>query len=182
MERSARFSPCRRFRYSLWRNWRGLLPETTGYVMFIGLNPSTANELNDDPTVRRCIAYAKTWGFEGLCMTNLFAYRATDPAEMLAQPDPIGEENDQALIDLAGAAGIVIAAWGAHGTHMRRGDAVRQLIPNLHYLRLTKDGHPGHPLYLPKTLQPIPYLPITSADSRPSPTAGDTRARTIHLV
>lgn len=80
--------------------------------MFVGLNPSTADESKDDNTIRRCVAYAKEWGFDGLCMTNLFAYRATDPKVMLAQADPVGEGNDQVLLDLSKSAGMVIAAWG----------------------------------------------------------------------
>lgn len=123
--------------------------------MFIGLNPSTADETLDDPTIRRCIAFAKAWGYGGLCMANLFAFRATDPAVMKAHPAPIGPENDMKLTMLAVDAGIVIAAWGAHGTHLGRGERVKHaLAAKLHYLRLTKDGHPGHPLYLPKTLTP----------------------------
>ena len=80
--------------------------------MFVGLNPSTADETNDDPTIRRCISFAQAWGYEGLCMTNLFAFRATEPSDMMKSPDPVGPENDQALINLAESAGVVVAAWG----------------------------------------------------------------------
>lgn len=158
MQKSARFSDCRTYRYSLWRNWRGLLSNANGYAMFVGLNPSTADETSDDNTVRRCIEFARAWGYEGLCMTNLFAFRATDPADMKKADDPVGPENDQTLIDLAKAAGVVIAAWGVHGTYRHRHLAVRAMLPNLHYLRLTKDGHPWHPLYLPKTLTPTEWV------------------------
>lgn len=157
MERTATFSPCRRYRYSLWRNWADLLGASKGYAMFIGLNPSTADETEDDPTIRRCIAFAKSWGYDGLCMTNLFAFRATDPELMLAEPAPVGNDNDSHLLSMAKSAGIVIAAWGPPGAHLGRDASVRELIPNLHYLRLTKDGHPGHPLYLPGTLVPIAW-------------------------
>lgn len=150
------FSEDRIYRYTLWRSWGGLFDET-GYAMFIGLNPSTADETNDDPTIRRCIAFAKAWGFTGLCMTNLFGFRATDPKVMMSFADPVGCDNDSHLLRVAEGAGIVIAAWGAHGTHLRRDEHVKALIPNLHYLRLTKDGHPGHPLYLPKDLTPISW-------------------------
>ncbi|MEP0894347.1 DUF1643 domain-containing protein [Leptolyngbya boryana FACHB-1624] len=85
--------------------------------MFVGLNPSTADETHDDPTIRRCTKFAKDWGYSGLCMTNLFAYRATDPKEMIASVDSIGLENDQYLLEYAARAGIVVAAWGNHGTH-----------------------------------------------------------------
>lgn len=155
MERTATFSPCRRYRYSLWRNWADLLGTGKGYAMFIGLNPSTANETEDDPTIRRCMAFAKAWGYDGLCMTNLFAFRATDPAVMLAESHPVGPENDLHLHEMAQGAGIVIAAWGTPGAHLGRDASARSLIPKLHYLRLTKDGHPGHPLYLPGCLTPI---------------------------
>ena len=153
----ASFSPCRTYRYALWRNWGGLLPGANGYAMFVGLNPSTADETEDDPTIRRCIGFAKAWGYAGLCMTNLFAFRATDPRVMKAATDPVGEDNDWTLQITAETAGVVVAAWGAHGTHMGRADAVRRMLPSLHYLRLTKDGHPGHPLYLPASLRPVPW-------------------------
>ena len=154
MERSAHLSTCRRYRYVLSRRW-GDGPS----AMFIGLNPSTADETADDPTIRRCVAYAKAWGYGALCMTNLFAYRATQPTDMLAQDDPIGPENDAHLRRLATDAGVVVAAWGTHGAHLGRDAQVRTLLPNLHYLRLTKDGHPGHPLYLAASLRPVAWMP-----------------------
>ncbi|HWP13520.1 MAG TPA: DUF1643 domain-containing protein [Ramlibacter sp.] len=157
MENGARFSPCRSYRYSLWRSWPGLPSTAKGYAMFVGLNPSTADETEDDPTIRRCIDFAQAWGYEGLVMTNLFAFRATDPAVMLAQADPVGQDNDQTLCDLAETAGVVVAAWGVHGAHRARDAEVRTMLPKLHYLRLTKHGHPGHPLYLPKTLLPVQW-------------------------
>lgn len=149
MKRSASLSPCRLYRYELWRVW-GAGP----FVMFIGLNPSTADETNDDPTIRRCVAFARAWGYSGLCMTNLFAFRATDPSDMRAAKDPIGPLNDLTLQTVASTASVVVAAWGAGGTHLARDREVRSAIPNLTYLRLTKDGHPGHPLYLPGNLLP----------------------------
>lgn len=153
MERTALFSPCRRYRYTLWRHWGG----RRGHAMFVGLNPSTADETQDDPTVRRCIGYARDWGYSGLCMTNIFAFRATDPAVMLAEPDPKGPDNDYWLAESARRAAIVVAAWGVHGVHRERHDTVRALLPSLHYLRLTKEGYPGHPLYLPKALAPTKW-------------------------
>jgi len=158
MKSSAEFSPCRQYRYALWRHWT-VAPgsQDKGYVMFVGLNPSTADESNDDPTIRRCIAYAKDWGYSGLCMVNLFAFRATQPADMLSAEDPVGPENDSKLRQLADGAAVVVAAWGVHGTHLGRDEVVKAMLPRLHYLRLTKLKHPGHPLYLPKTLTPQPY-------------------------
>ena len=148
------FSPCRTYRYALWREWIG----GEGYAMFVGLNPSTADETQDDPTIRRCIAFAKAWGYAGLCMTNLFAFRATQPEDMKAANDPVGPENDAHLKALAEGAGVIVAAWGVHGTYGGRHNAVRAMLPELHCLALTKDGHPGHPLYLPASLRPVAWV------------------------
>lgn len=156
MKGPAIFSPCRRYRYALWRDWQNEL-SGKGTAMFIGLNPSTADELQDDPTVRRCINFAKSWGYDRLCMTNIFAFRATDPKVMMAAHEPIGEKNNRYLCELASEAAIVIAAWGVHGEYRGRGREVVEMIPGVHCLRVTKGGHPQHPLYLPKSLQPQLY-------------------------
>lgn len=129
--------------------------------MVVGLNPSTADETDDDPTIRRCIAFAGAWGFGGLLMTNLFAYRATQTAELLAQADPIGPENDRHLAEGARTSAVVVAAWGTLGNHLGRDALVRSMLPRLHYLRLTKDGHPAHPLYLPAGLEPVVWMPAS---------------------
>ena len=151
-------SDCRTYRYALWRQLSGVT-ETYygGYCMFIGLNPSTADEKADDPTIRRCKAFALAWGYQALVMANLFAFRATDPRVMKAAPDPVGPANNEWLLGMGEGAGMVVAAWGAHGSHQGRAAAVRNLVPKLHYLRLTKDGSPGHPLYLPSDLRPQPW-------------------------
>lgn len=154
MRSTALFSSCRIYRYDLWREWIG----GDGYAMFVGLNPSTADESKDDPTIRRCIAFAKSWGFGALCMTNLFAYRATLPEVMKAAHDPVGPDNNQRLFEAAQHAGVIVAAWGTDGAHLGRAATVRLMLPRLHYLRMTKFGHPGHPLYLPKTLSPIAWV------------------------
>ena len=150
MDRGATISQCGLYRYSLWRRWA-----PGPMCVFIGLNPSTADATLDDPTIRRCVGFAKSWGFGGLMMLNLFAYRATDPAGMKAALDPIGPENDEALHFAHSNTTTVIAAWGAHGTFKGRAQQVRAMLPRLHYLRLTKDGYPGHPLYLPAHLKPL---------------------------
>lgn len=147
------FSPCRRYRYLLWRRWAENW--SANYVMFIGLNPSTADEARDDPTIRRCVKFAQAWGYSGLCMTNLFAYRATDPKEMLSSADPVGVENDQYLLEYAAKAEVIVAAWGSHGTHKGRDIDIRKMLPKLYCLKLTKSGIPSHPRYLPQTLKPI---------------------------
>jgi hypothetical protein len=153
MKGAAVFSPCGRYRYVLWRHWGG----PGGEAMIVGLNPSTADAERNDPTIRRCIAFARNWGYAGLCMTNLFAYRATKPADLVAADDPVGPDNDAWLREVAEHAAIVVAAWGVHGVFRGRGDAVVTMLPRLHCLRPTKDGHPGHPLYLPQGLSPVPW-------------------------
>ena len=104
-------------------------------------------------TVRRCIQYADDWGFGSFYITNLFAFRATDPRDMKAYKKPIGKLNDRVLTYLAQRAAIVVAALGTHGNHLNRADTVLKMLPNLAYLKLTKDGIPGHPLYLQKSLK-----------------------------
>lgn len=155
MERKTILSPCRTYRYTLWREFGSVLDDGR-YVMFIGLNPSTADEVEDDPTIRRCIGYAKAWGYSALCMVNLFAYRATDPAVMTKADNPIGPDNDKYLSTLAQGASVVVAAWGNDGAYRGRDAQVRAMIPNLHCLSVTKSGQPGHPLYLKKNLLPVP--------------------------
>jgi hypothetical protein len=157
---SATFSDCKAYRFTLWRRWG-----TGPFCMFIGLNPSTADATKDDPTIRRCVGFAKQWGFDALLMANLFAFRATDPADMKAH-----EEGTQAvmwnLTDMrfhAERAGLVVAAWGAHGHHCTRDRTVQWLMEKsgvkLTCLGLTADGSPRHPLYMPKTSQPLPFSP-----------------------
>lgn len=139
--RAAYFSPDRKYRYALWRWWDDSLPS----CMFIGLNPSSA----DDPTIRRCIRFARDWGYGSLCMANLFALRATKPLDMLEHPEPVGPDNKVWLQNLASDAGVVVAAWGVHGVHCGRDREVVGMLGPLKCLRKTKDGFPGHPLYLP---------------------------------
>lgn len=151
---SARFSRCRTWRYALWRTWDAHAP----YAMFIALNPSTADEVLNDPTVTRCMGYARDWGYGGLCMTNVFAYRQTDPELMKLTGDPVGPRNDHWIRQLARNAGIVVAAWGNHGAFRQRDAQVRrQLAGTLHCLRVTRQGQPEHPLYLPRGLNAIPW-------------------------
>ncbi len=132
------------------------------------LNPSTADEFQDDPTVRRCKDFARREGCGGLVMTNIFAFRDTDPKGMLKHDKPIGEKcwhgmqeyeiNDVRLFESYFRCRVHIAAWGVHGSHMGRGRRVAKLFPfPIQCLGITKDGHPKHPLYLSKTTAPIPY-------------------------
>ncbi|MBU4234070.1 MAG: DUF1643 domain-containing protein [Proteobacteria bacterium] len=158
------FSPCRIWRYTLERAW--MPPEgcmgTREVVAFIGLNPSTADEVKNDPTVTRCINYARRWGFHGMFMLNIFALRSTDPRELYRHPDPIGPETDRYLTEVIQTQGVslVVAAWGNHGALLSRGwdviNLVRNSGVNLHRLgELTKQGQPRHPLYLKSDLEPV---------------------------
>ena len=156
VKRETILSPCRQYRYCLWREWDKM---NQSYAMFVGLNPSTADEVEDDQTIRRCVEYAKQWGYGALCMVNLFAYRETQPAVMKAHAAPIGAENDRWLLELAKDAGVIVAAWGVNGTHLKRDKAVRELLEGkLSCLKTTEDGHPSHPLYLKKSLKPFRFV------------------------
>lgn len=118
-------------------------------VAFIGLNPSTADETADDPTIRRCVAFAKRWGYGGLVMLNLFAFRATDPRDMRSAASPVGPENDDHLRAVAAEAALVVAAWGVGGSYFGRDFRVRRLMGDgLMALGFTKSGQPRHPLYV----------------------------------
>ncbi len=147
----ALFSKDRAYRYALWRIWDKSLPK----ILFIGLNPSTANEIKDDPTNRRCKRYAYDWGYGGYIMSNIFAYRSTDPKKLKTINDPIGPKNNYWLKKLNKEATLTIGAWGNHGTLLNRGKKVINIIDELYCLRITKEGHPSHPLYLPSNLKPI---------------------------
>lgn len=132
------------------------------YVTFIGLNPSRADELDDDATIRRCIVFAKDWGLDGLLMVNLFALRSTDPKGLLAPGiDPIGPRNDQAILACARRSQLVIAAWGAPGGYLDRDQAVLALLGKyripVHCLGVTAAGRPRHPLRLPANTTPVPF-------------------------
>lgn len=157
IERCCHFSPCRRYRYALRITWDIGPPQ-----MFIGLNPSTADEYRDDPTVRRCIDFSRQWGRGGLIMANAFAFRATDPRDMFREAEPIGEKNTwQYLRDLAAnCAGKPIAAWGRnvkkHPRVKGRQEAIMSALM-LDCLGLNRDGTPVHPLYLAKDTQRIPF-------------------------
>ena len=116
------------------------------------LNPSTADAFQLDPTNRRCVGFAQAWGYGALVTTNIFAFRSTNPAGLRTANDAVGPENDETIVAAATNADLVIAAWGTHGELQDRGNAVREMLATagieLHLLRLTKAGHPGHPLYV----------------------------------
>ena len=143
-------SECRRYRYALWRVWEPAEP----WVLFIGLNPSTADETSDDATIRRCMGFAKAWGYGGMAVANLFGVRSTDPKQLPMIPDPIGPQNDDWLTRLYAGAEITLAAWGAGGKFLDRGEAVAAKLGSLHCLGRTMCGQPRHPLYMPARSKP----------------------------
>lgn len=154
IDTGAQFSECRKYRWTLWRRWNAALAP----CVFVGLNPSTADETENDPTIRRCIGFAKLWGLGGLIMLNAFGFRATQPRDMKAQDDPNGHGNDTAIewtsqmaID---AGGIVIAAWGSHCGEDRERHVCQLINRKIHCLGRTKAGRPKHPLYLRADTKP----------------------------
>lgn len=154
VEKHALLSPCCQYRWQLWRIWNNELPG----CVFIGLNPSTADETTDDPTIRRCIRFATDWGYGSLVMLNAYAFRATEPKVMKAASDPIGKDNNSALRLPSQSAidngGIVIAAWGSHCDEEREAEVCRLIDRKIHCLGRTKAGRPKHPLYLRADTKP----------------------------
>lgn len=144
MYKDAKISHDGKYRYSLVREWDKERPK----VLFIGLNPSTADEKLDDPTIRRCINFAKRWGYGGILVGNLFAIRSTEPGLIRKDPDPVGPKNDASLLEMVKDAKLVVGAWGNHGAYLDRSAYVRRLIPDMKCLARNKTGEPTHPLYI----------------------------------
>lgn len=159
LQNPAFFSSCRRYRYLLMR--RVSLDEPT--CLFIMLNPSTADETQDDPTVRRCMGFARRWGFGVLAVANIFAWRATNPRELY---DPgvvaVGPDNNIIIETAADEADKIICAWGNHGLLYQRGARVKALTDfarhKRYHLGLTKERQPRHPLYNRNDVVPVPML------------------------
>lgn len=158
--RTADISPDGVYRYTLNRTWgHAKIPHRLPWIM---LNPSTADHQVDDPTIRRCMGFARTWGFSGITVANLYAYRATNPADLWKAADPVGPRNDrvlrQLLVYAAGHGLPAIAAWGANARPDRV--ATVRAMPGaeqIHHLGVTNSGAPRHPLYLRKTAMPTPW-------------------------
>lgn len=154
---SAVFSPCGLFRYSLTRTFGG----GQGRVAFLLLNTSTATAEINDPTIRRCIGFAQSWGYGSLEIVNLFAFRATDPRVMKRAADPIGPENDRHIIEAARTASLLVCGWGTHGAFRDRDREVMWLLRSVpvqpYCLEETKDHFPRHPLYISGNARPTIY-------------------------
>lgn len=150
---SAVLSEDRLYRYNLTRTW-----ESGPRVTFVMLNPSTADETANDRTLVRCMNFAKNWGFSGLTVVNLYAYRATKPKQLWTISDPVGPENNFHLEEAAASSELLVAAWGGIAKKSR----VREVLSlsgfdRLTCLAVTKSGAPRHPLYLRKTSGPVPW-------------------------
>lgn len=154
---SAVYDTSGRYRYHLSRVW----DPAGGRLLFVMLNPSTATAMQLDPTVARTVRWARTWGFGSVEVVNIFALRSTDPAALRRCDDPIGKDNDAAIVAAARRAEVCVAAWGVHGDLRGRGMTVRHLLADVPVepmvLGLTKDGHPRHPLYLRSDVVPISW-------------------------
>ena len=154
MWRNAVFSRCETYRYTLERRWsRGPL------LLWVLLNPSTADAETDDPTNRRGIRFSIKWGYAGCVFVNLFAHRTPYPIEMVRAEEPIGPENDFHIRDQAGKCQDIVVAWGTHGAHNGRDSEVINLLSeySLSCLGITKHGFPKHPLYLNKNTERVDF-------------------------
>ncbi|HEM4287187.1 TPA: DUF1643 domain-containing protein [Streptococcus suis] len=144
MKTDAVLSNDRKYRYVLTREWDENLPK----VMFIGLNPSTADEIKDDPTIRRCISFAKEWGYGGFYMVNLFAFRSKNPSDLWREENPIGIENDDYIKQYVKLSDKVVGCWGEMGSYLNRSKKVLELLDDVYCLIINKSGEPKHPLYI----------------------------------
>lgn len=178
LESTATFSPCLRYRYTLFRRWA-----QGDTVAFIGLNPSTADEVDNDPTVRRCINFAKAWGYGAMYMLNLFAFRATDPKTMKAESQPVqGPWHDfhwrvwEAICDSK----LIVCCWGNHGLHMHRGfwfyaNYLQCCRRDVKCFGKTKLGEPRHPLYLKNDTELVKMKVPTPLARLPDPRSSRPR-------
>ena len=156
IESGSVFDVSGRYRYALWRTWSAYNPR----IAFILLNPSTADEERNDPTIRRCIGFARAWKFGSVEVVNLFAHRATDARELLKMDDPVGDENDLLLIHAVERCSTVVVGWGTRGTLLGRDSQVLSLLAgrkDVFCLGITKDGQPRHPLYMKGDTILVPF-------------------------
>lgn len=159
---NAGFSDDRKYRYILTRDWsRGKTPKSINFVM---TNPSVADETNDDPTIRRCLGFADSWGYNVIVVTNLFAWRNIHPSWLRMVSEPVGPRNNSYLLTCAKLSDLVICAWGNYGGYRDRDQEVIRFFQDnkltLYCLGLTNSGRPRYPLRLKKNLTPQPWLPM----------------------
>ena len=160
------FSECGNYRYKLSRGWDETLPACA----FIMLNPSTADENVNDPTIAKCIQFAKKWGYGSLLVANLFAWRSTNPESMKQVSDPVGPENEFWIAHISLNAGLVICAWGNNGHHLDRSKKTMSFlngvpsIKQVYALHVNGTGEPAHPLYQPYSRELIPLLAIANGE------------------
>lgn len=157
MTASALISPCGTWRYQLVRTWDA----DADLVCWVMLNPSTADAEQDDPTIRRCVGFSRAWGFSGMVVVNLYALRATNPADLIGHPDPVGPDNAEHLVSAAQRCALVLCAWGGHRMATRRARITTVLLgcaaaPRM-CLGVTKAGAPRHPLYARRDAIRIPF-------------------------
>ena len=159
------YGPGERYRYTLWRSIGG---GSLGLCVFVMLNPSTATDFVVDPTTRRCVDFARRWGYSEYAAVNLFAYRATKPRDMKAVKDPVGPLNNKYVLAVVEKAEFVVAAWGNHGSYRGRSKEVLELLEGhqLNILKLTKQGEPHFPLYLPRDTKPFEWTPTIQNRAR----------------
>lgn len=158
MKYGAMIDDTKKYRYTLWRIW----DYSKARVTFIMPNPSTADDVEDDQTIKRCISFAQRWGYGSLEVVNLFARRANKFEKLKDEVDPIGPENDEYILKAAGTSDKVVLAWGIKGTYLKRNKQVQSLLINrgvkLFAIDISRDGHPKHPLFLSADLEPIEFV------------------------
>ena len=159
MNSGAEFSHCKKYRYKLWRIWDNTKP----LLAFCMLNPSTADAVDNDPTVERCQRRAEQMGYGGVIVVNLFAFRSTDPKGLKKKSvEPVGYLNNMAIVDVAQVADTMICGWGKHGSLNGRDQEVLSMLKfwvpkrKIRALKLNKDGSPSHPLYIGYDVKPVP--------------------------
>jgi len=158
--REAEISECGIYRYRISRIWNMDAP----HVLFVLLNPSTADAIVDDPTLGRCMSFAREWGYGGLIIVNLFAARSANPKMLKEVKDPVGPENDKWIKEEAEKASLIVLGWGNHGSLRNRDKKVLPWLKEARCLAVTKQGQPSHPLYLSKTLKPFLYKTKKNVD------------------
>lgn len=163
---TAEFDETGAYRYSLTRAWNHHYKSSRSSVCWIMLNPSTADAHKLDPTIRKCVRFSQAWDYDGIEVVNVYGYRSTDPKKMLKQADPVGNGNSKAILRAMKRNDLIVAAWGVNVGCDKWGAvgnvlnlAERARVP-LYALRISKDGHPGHPLYVPYETNLVTYREV----------------------